>query len=225
MVRFEVARSSLENAEVAMPTVIQAVLEKITDNSFKYLWKYRPMVGGPGVGVGLKGFELRRASVLFDDYNTRVKRRYWICGTSLAGVIANRLVEKFLKNTEDNVDVKIIVPSTNTGDTSYKQLKFYDTEYHIPIDNQVDSAKRAFLGFKDQVEQAKPGEPLPIRLRRYCGPFPFNITIYDKNAYITYYGLDGVGDDGLTMHFKRWPIAGGYNRLVSEFTRMWEKSQ
>ena len=159
---------------------------------------------------------LNRKEVHWPQYNEKVSRRFWACGTSLIGVFERELIRKYFNNGVR--DIKILLPNTDNPYLSYEQLEKYNRVESGLVGNQVDLAKVAFEMFETITLS---GMEKSEFLKKYSGIMFSNITIFDDDAFISFYDYRGIGDSNFTLHFDRNLNKIGYDLVESEFLRMW----
>ena len=161
---------------------------------------------------------LGRRELHWKPFNEQVTHRYWVCGTSLVGVIERRLIDRYL--TAGIRDIKVILPNTDSTYCSYEQLQQFNS---LPdkdlVADQVKLAKGSFDGLAVRIQSHQ--KQTEEYLRKYPGTMYSNITIFDDDAFISFYNCTGVGDSSFTLHFNRGTSEQGYRLVEEEFLRMW----
>lgn len=160
---------------------------------------------------------LNRKEIHWSLYNEKVSNRFWACGTSLIGVFERGLVQKYA--SKGVRDIKILLPNTDMSFVSFEQLEKYDQLDIGLIGNQVELAKAAYEKFESMVLA---GVEVPDVLKKYSGIMFSNITVFDDDAFISFYDCTGNGDNNITLHFNKNINDAGYNLVESEFLRMWK---
>ncbi|GEM_PF-187410 len=160
---------------------------------------------------------LSRKEIHWSLYNEKVASRFWACGTSLIGVFERGLIQKYANKGVK--DIKIILPSTDVSHISFEQLEKYDQLSVGLIENQVNLAKVAYQKFESIVLADMEISEI---LKKYSGIMFSNITIFDDDAFISFYDQTGVGDTNITLHFNKSVNRTGYSLVESEFLRMWK---
>lgn len=170
------------------------------------------MIGAPSV-------YLKRTEIDWKPFNDNVRFRYWACGTSLIPIADHVLVPLLDKEIKD---IKIVLPNTKKGFTSYFQLKEFDRTQTGPVGGQINLAKATYDRIADTFEQRN--ITIKDHLRKYSGIMYSNITIYDEDALISFYDTTGIGDKNITMKFHGMETE-GYRLVKNEFERMWSANK
>jgi 8-oxo-dGTP diphosphatase len=162
---------------------------------------------------------LHRSDIHWKSYNEKVSSRFWACGTSLIGVSEKRLVTRFFD--KGIKDVRLLLPSIEQCHLSFHQLDQYDKlENKELVYNQVEAAKKSYKRLCDCLKKS-PGIKEKDFIRTYTGIMYANITVYDDDAIISFYDSTGSGDNNISLQFDRTRNERGYQRVVDEFSRMW----
>ena len=161
---------------------------------------------------------LNRGDIHWKSFNDKVSYRYWACGTSLIGVIEKKLIQRYL--AAGIRDIKVILPNTDNFYSSYEQLEqFNKLPNRDLVANQVEEARASFERLKARIQSyVKQTEEY---LRKYGGTMYSNITIFDDDAFISFYDCTGVGSSNFTLHFSKSTNEQGYHLVEEEFLRMW----
>ncbi len=161
---------------------------------------------------------LHRKDIHWKSFNEKVSYRYWACGTSLVGVVERGLIQKYLG--AGIRDIKVILPHTDNSYSSYEQLeqfnKFPDRDL---VADQVELAKVSFDRLRAHIQSYE--KQTESYLRKYGGTMYSNITIFDDDAFISFYDCTGVGDSNFALHFNKSTNEQGYHLVEEEFLRMW----
>jgi hypothetical protein len=160
---------------------------------------------------------LGRLHVPWEKYNDSVKSRYWVCGASLEPVAQNRLIETFVRKGVS--DIKVLLPNTDKRFVSYDQLEKFNQQ-SPELAPQVNLAINSYKTMLDCVAVSYKGKSDDL-VRTYGGVIYSNITIYDDDAFITFYDCTGKGDRGFTLQFKKNVNKKGFEFVEQEFLRMW----
>lgn len=162
---------------------------------------------------------LKRTEIDWEPYNQKVSSLYWVCGTSLIAVaehLLNSLVDKGVDN------IKIILPNDEEGCPSYNQLVEFNNNPNPLIGNQIELAKKAYEEICKTLESRE--KELTEHLRKYSGTMYSNITIYDEDAFISFYDKAGIGDENITLQFHGKQTE-GYKLVKDLFKKMWRDSK
>lgn len=146
---------------------------------------------------------------------------FWAVGTSLVGVAERHFVESFLK--KGGIDIRIILPDVEGSTLSLHQLKEYDKNSPM-VSRQVGAARSSYTKLLKKIRKVHAGD-VGRYLRSYPGILYSNITIFDDDAFISFYDSVGLGDANLTVHFNRQTNTAGFDRVKEEFERMWKSSR
>jgi len=160
---------------------------------------------------------LRRTSVNWEKYNKKTQNRYWVCGTSLVGVANNGVIERFLDARV--YDLRVVLPETENGNLSRWQLQCFNKIKVGPFEKQVLLAKMSYQRIKQLFTSY--GVVYAEHLRKYTGIMYSNITIYDNDAFISFYDPTGVGDNNITLHF-HGRESDEYHCVEELFLQMWD---
>jgi 8-oxo-dGTP diphosphatase len=168
---------------------------------------------------------LTRQEIGWDQFNKKVSNRFWACGTSLMGVAERKLglahrklvPEFFARGLKD---IRILLPDTRASLPSTLQLKEYNKAADGPVVSQLHAAKESYKVLKSQISKLAAGRESDY-LRTYKGIMYSNITIYDDDAFISFYDSTGLGDNNISLHFNRQGNEEGYERVAKDFERMW----
>jgi hypothetical protein len=160
-----------------------------------------------------------RNVINFDVHNNRASYRFWVCGTSLTGV-----VEHVVGKIKESVEYKIILPDTTPCTASRAQLldmqkRTKPSDDAMLVEDQVESAEKiatALYNFFD-----KHNIDIGEHIKLYNGVMYQNITIYDDIAYISFYDATGIGNNNITLrcHGVKNPL---YRRINTLFENMWK---
>jgi 8-oxo-dGTP diphosphatase len=163
---------------------------------------------------------LNRKEIHWEKYNKAIYRRYWACGTSLIGVAENDLITRFIE--KGAVDIRVILPSVGKSFMSYLQLYQYDIIETRLVSQQVEAAEKSYELIDESVRThtEKPSD----KLRLYGGVMYYNITIYDDDAFISFYDAYGVGDSNITLYCNKTTNDIGYKKIERLFMDMWNVS-
>ncbi len=162
---------------------------------------------------------LHREEIHWAQYNARVSKKFWVCGTSLVPFLEKGLMQDYL--AKGVKDIRVILPHSDRCYASHEQLEKYDQLGFGLVDNQVDRAREAY-------ERSKSLAPLFCNtgatgiFRRYGGIMYSNITIFDQDAFISFYDCTGIGDLNFALHFNESTNKAGYALVEAEFQRMWD---
>jgi 8-oxo-dGTP pyrophosphatase MutT (NUDIX family) len=163
---------------------------------------------------------LKRQEVPWAEYNERVTNRFWAAGTSLIEVAERGVIGQLAKKGAR--DIRVVLPATASCFASFIQLVEYDRRDCLHQE-QVQAAARSYQKCSEAVRALPRIDPKDV-LRLYSGVMYCNITIFDDDAFMSFYDSVGVGDDNITLHFHRDRNAEGYQRAEKEFLNMWEAS-
>ncbi len=163
---------------------------------------------------------MNRKEIHWTPYNDKVSSRYWACGTSLIGVFEFGLIQKYA--SAGVRDIKVILPDTDNSYISFEQLDKYNRMNIGLIENQIDLAKLAFEKFETII--LTNGNISEI-LKKYSGIMFSNITVFDDDAFISFYDCTGSGGLNFTLHFNKNINKTGYNLVETEFLRMWSTEE
>jgi hypothetical protein len=159
---------------------------------------------------------LKRQDIPWAALNALCRQHYWVCGTSIQGILSYNVIETVRGNGVS--DIKLILPSTESETQALLQLEAYDTIKPKRIaDVQVASAKSAYKVLLGKFAGSGIGE----HLRRYRGIMFSNITIIDHHAIISFYDDQGVGNDNITLHFTKEDSPNEFKAVVEIFHRLW----
>jgi 8-oxo-dGTP diphosphatase len=161
----------------------------------------------------------KRKQIHWEPYNDKATHRFWACGTSLIGVSERGMLQKyFAKGLQD---IKIILPSVSESHSSFQQLELYDRQQDSRlIYNQVQAARESYRRLVPIIEKATSRPAIEI-IRKYTGIMYSNITIFDDDAFISFYDSTGVGENNITLHHNRSTNMDDYRSIEEEFLRMW----
>jgi 8-oxo-dGTP diphosphatase len=175
---------------------------------------------GSSAGAAFTSFHLRRQAVHWGPYNDQVRRRFWVAGTSLVGVVERDLVATFYGRGVR--DIKVVLPSTDVDTLSYRQLHLFDAQpTGSLVLNQVEVAGRSFEMLARRVAELPESAEHQL-LRRYTGIMYANIAVFDDDAFVAFYDTTGLGDNSPTLHFNARTSGDGYSLAIDEFMRMWK---
>ncbi len=161
---------------------------------------------------------LNRSDVHWKSFNEQVSYRYWACGTSLVGVIERDLIQEYL--TAGITDIKVVLPNTDNSYSSCDQLEQFNEFTNDLVADQVELARGSFDKLSRCIQSG--GKEPEDYLRKYGGIMYSNITIFDDDAFISFYDCTGLGDSNLTLHFNRSTSEQGYRLVEKEFSRIWD---
>jgi hypothetical protein len=163
--------------------------------------------------------QLHRKDVSWSQFNDKVSRRFWACGTSLRDVLQRKLVEDFWK--KGTRDIKILLPDFHTGSLSRRQLiQFNRVAGNTLADEQVKAAKSCYNGFAENIKKLALANWKQY-LHLYKGIMYANITISDKEAVVAFYDSTGIGDNSTTLHIAKTGNPKAYEKVLNEFLTMW----
>ena len=159
-----------------------------------------------------------RKLIHWEPYNKKINNRFWACGTSLIPVAEKGLFSYFYKKGIE--DIKIVLPNTQKEFVSHLQLHQYDgivnTRLVYP---QVQAAQNAYKKFIEDVKYFKKDPDEFIKL--YGGIMFSNITIYDDDAFISFYDSKGIGELNFTLQYNKLKHISEYNIIENMFMEMW----
>lgn len=168
---------------------------------------------------------LRRSEVDWARFNDQVTSRFWACGTSLAPLCDRGLIEERFIN-QGTTDIRLLLPETREQVLlcSVVQLGEYD-RVHKLARKQVVDARHCYGRLREiiisLIEEKKLEGVLEDHLRGYYGTMYTNLTISNKDAYVSYYGLTGSGDDSVTLHIDAQQNPQAYQRVENDFLNIW----
>ena len=166
---------------------------------------------------------LQRNEIKWSRFNGRVRSRYWVCGTSLAPLVDNLLIDQFAK--QGARDIRILLPETEKLEMcSLIQLKEYD-RIRAVARIQVQDARSCFQSIKRVIsgllEKGTLGGVIENYLRTYHGTMYANFTISDEEAYVAHYGRSGAGNQAVALRMDRRSNRLAYEWAEREFLDMW----
>lgn len=98
---------------------------------------------------------LNRQDIFWIPFNKRVTQKFWVCGTSLVGVVERGLIQKYFE--AQIRDIKVILPSTEEAFLSYEQLEKYDKlAENALVANQVKLAGASYQNLKAIISRYVP---------------------------------------------------------------------
>lgn len=162
---------------------------------------------------------LKRTEIDWGPYNRKIRNLYWVCGTSLIAV-AEHLLNSLIDGEVENI--KIILPNTQAGCPSYNQLREFNKAHTSPAVDQIELANETYEKIAKTFESR--GKTVTEHLRQYSGIMYSNITIYDEDAFISFYDRTGIGDKNITLHL-HGEKAKGYKLVKDSFKEMWVDSK
>jgi len=160
----------------------------------------------------------QRRDLNWRTYLNTAQSRYWVCGTSLIPV-ANNIMDLLVSNKID--DFRIILPYPKKGFTSYLQLKQFNDNPNGPAEYQLGLAEDTYLRIRKILEQNN--KSVPDYLRQYSGVIYSNITLFDRDVFISNYDATGIGDKSFTIHVHGVDTE-EYQHIKSVFLWMWDAS-
>jgi 8-oxo-dGTP diphosphatase len=156
-----------------------------------------------------------RSRINWSKYNDLVTERYWVCGNTLMAV-PEQLVD--LMYTKKNIrNCKIILSDYHDGTTSQRQLMEYDGA--VP-QNQALVASDVYKKLSSYF--ASRGANPCDHIRLYKKTMFQNITIYDKEAFLSSYDRTGIGDNNITVFCSQTDNEALFTHAVNLFSDMWE---
>ena len=164
----------------------------------------------------------KRKLIHWEPFNCKAARRFWACGTSLISVSERGMLQQYIaKGLED---IKILLPSVDENHSSFYQLDLYDRQCDSkPVYNQLQAARESFFRLRAIVEKSR-SRRLDEVVRCYSGVMYSNITIFDDDAFISFYDSTGIGENNMTLYFNRVTDESDYRATENEFLRMWNAS-
>ncbi|MDR2053194.1 MAG: hypothetical protein LBP80_07255 [Treponema sp.] len=162
----------------------------------------------------------RRSMVNYQGFQDRVKNRYWVCGTSLNAIREYVLTDVLRNNVED---FKILFPDFHETAPAYTQLREYQKRPEQVYGDVVENIKSTYrdIGKMLQGKQLKVSD----HLRLYPGIMFQNITIFDDEAFVSFYDATGNGPDNITIYCTGAKDKALYDRLLWLFSDMWKVSE
>jgi hypothetical protein len=168
-----------------------------------------------------------RADIIdWDAFNNRVSSMYWACGTSLAPINDRSLIDKFIKRNVTNI--KILLPHTDPRCCSCLQLLEYNRVHKVgrKQEEDADSCYNSLVkNIEMQINRGRLSGHIGRYLRRYHGTMYSNITISEKEAFISFYDQTGSGDENITLHASKILNTIGYERIKRDFLNMWNANK
>ncbi|MHB8159274.1 MAG: NUDIX hydrolase [Thermoleophilia bacterium] len=162
---------------------------------------------------------LKRQNIHWLHYSDKIQTRCWASGTSLVTVAERDLLVNFYE--KGIKDIKIILPFTDQGLSSFNQLdQFNKLATTQLVNNQIEEAKNSYSKLLNSFEFVK-GCTEKDFIRQYSGIMYSNIIIIDDDAFIAFYDRTGIGDNSITLHFNKEENILGYRRVENEFMEMW----
>ena len=146
-------------------------------------------------------FYLNRKLIHWQPYNENASNRFWACGTSLIGVSERGLIQSFINKRLK--DIKILLPNIKECFSSFQQLYLYDKlEESELVVNQVYAANESYKRLYAIIDRSAKGNTEDY-IRLYSRIMYSNITIFDDDAFISFYDSTGIGDNNTTLHFNK----------------------
>jgi hypothetical protein len=145
------------------------------------------------------GVYIKRKLIHWEPYNENISSQFWASGTSLIGVAENKLLTKFWNKGIRNI--RIILPNPEPSFMSYWQLHQYDNIGAELVYSQIYAARRSYITLKKELNGLT--RMTSGYIKHYGGIMFNNITIYDDDAFISFYDTKGIGDINITLHFNK----------------------
>jgi hypothetical protein len=162
----------------------------------------------------------KRSMVSYKGFQDRVKTRYWVCGASL-----NAITEYVLNDVLENKveDFKILFPDFHRTAPAYAQLREYRKRKEQIYGDVVKNVKSSYNTIKKILQNRRFNVPEYLRL--YRGIMFQNITIFDKEAFISFYDATGNGPKNITVYCTEGKDKALYERISWLFCDMWKSSR
>ena len=163
---------------------------------------------------------LYRSEIKWPEFDDTIRKRFWVCGTSLCGLKHRQVLERLW--AKGLRDIRIILPCTRRGTEAWAQLNWYDQCGGL-VNGQLDEALKSFTALSSSVRKLSSAKPEKY-VRRYPGIMFANITIMDDSAMVAFYDALGIGENNLTMHLYRAQNSQAFDRIEQQVDDMWKAS-
>jgi hypothetical protein len=155
--------------------------------------------------------------VSYWGFQGRVKSKYWVCGTSL-----NAIKEYILNDVLENgvSDFRILFPDFHRTAPAYTQLREYRKRKEQQYGDVVKNIKSSYQTIRDILEKRQMN--VSDHLRLYPGILFQNITVFDEEAFISFYDATGNGLTNITIYCTSAKDKALYDRIAYLFGDMWK---
>jgi hypothetical protein len=161
----------------------------------------------------------KRSMVSYKGFQDRVKNRYWVCGTSL-NAIKEYVLNDVLENKVE--DFKILFPDFHRTAPAYTQLREYRKREEQVYGDVVENIESSYSAITKILQNRR--FKVSDHLRLYGGIMFQNITIFDEEAFISFYDATGNGPENITIYCTKGKDKELYERISWLFNDMWESS-
>jgi hypothetical protein len=205
-----------ETIKMLLPPIITSLADRITKRLFG---EGPPEKKAPDRPPETARVYPARSMVNFALYGGKIRHTFWVCGTSL-----KRVHEQFIDTVlaGKTTDFKIMLPDPGEKNLSGTQLRKYNKRKEQPYVDQVKECQEAYEAFKKALRNHN--VPAGDHLRVYPGIMFQNITVFDDQAFISFYDAAGNGADNITIHCGQNDTV-LLGRIRNLFADMWENSK